>query len=264
VATAENDVLANLTILCAEAIGAQLALAATNQDLRRLLSEQKAIIDHISDGLLMVDRAGSVRHTNVPAGRILSLNPEQSVGKRFSDLLDFEPIIAPIFETGVGYVDRELIIDSERRHLHLMDTAVPIKNDRGDVESIVNTFREIQRVRQLAQQIAGNHARCVFEDIIGTSEPLLRAIGRARKAAASSATVLLNGESGTGKEVFAQAIHAASGRKGAPFVAINCAALPRELIESELFGYVSGSFTGGPEGRPPGQVRARIRRHDLP
>ena len=251
--SADKDVLANLAMLCAEAVGAQLALTATNHNLRRLLSEQKAIIDNISDGLLVVDRAGQVRHMNVPAGRILSLNPEQSIGKRFSDLLDFEPIIAPIFETGTGYVDRELIIDSERRHLHLMDTAVPITNDRGEVESVVNTFREIQRVRQMAQQIAGNHARYVFEDIIGNSEPLARAIGRARKAAMSSATVLLSGESGTGKEVFAQAIHAASDRKGAPFVAINCAALPRDLIESELFGYVAGSFTGAQKGGRPGK-----------
>jgi sigma-54 dependent transcriptional regulator, acetoin dehydrogenase operon transcriptional activator AcoR len=215
------------------------------------LSEQQAIVDHITDGLLVVDRDGVVKHLNAAAGRILSLIPSQSVGRRFSELLDFEPIIAPILASGVGYQDRELIIDSPRRHLHLIDTAVPIKDRHGRVLSIVNSFREIQRVRRVADKFNGSHARYTFSDLVGQSEALGRAVDAAKKAARGFANVMLLGESGVGKEVFAQAIHNASERVEGPFVAINCAALPRDLIESELFGYASGSFTGArKEGRP--------------
>ena len=215
------------------------------------LREQQAIVDHISDGLLVVDRDGVVKHLNAAAGRILSLVPGQSVGKRFGELLDFEPIIAPILESGVGYQDREMIIDSPRRHLHLIDTAVPIKDRNGRVVSIVNSFREIQRVRKVADRLNGSHARYTFANLIGNSNAMVRAVDEAKKAARGFANVMLQGESGVGKEVFAQAIHNASERADGPFIAINCAALPRELIESELFGYSPGSFTGArKEGRP--------------
>ncbi|RYX94428.1 MAG: PAS domain-containing protein [Comamonadaceae bacterium] len=220
------------------------------------LREQQAIVDHISDGLLVVDREGVVKHLNAAAGRILSLHPSQSIGKRFGELLDFEPIIAPILESGVGYQDRELIIDSPRRHLHLIDTAVPIKDRSGRVVSIVNSFREIQRARKVADRFNGSHARYTFANLVGNSEALARAVDAARKAARGFANVMLQGESGVGKEVFAQAIHNASERADGPFIAINCAALPRELIESELFGYSPGSFTGARKDGRPGKFEA--------
>lgn len=216
-----------------------------------LLQEQSAIIEHITDGLLVVDRELVVKHMNAAAGRILNLNPGSSIGRSFGSLLDFQPIIQPILETGEGYVDRELIITSPMRHLHLIDTAVPIKDASGKVVSIVNCFREIQRARRIADKIAGNHARYTFDSIVGNSVPLSNAVGAARKAARGFANVLLLGPSGVGKEVFAQSIHNASTRVDGPFIAINCAALPRDLIESELFGYAPGSFTGAHrEGRP--------------
>jgi transcriptional regulator with PAS, ATPase and Fis domain len=220
------------------------------------LREQQAIVDHITDGLLVVDRDGVVKHLNAAAGRILSIIPSQSVGQKFSALLDFEPIIAPILESGVGYQDREMIIDSPKRHLHLIDTAVPIKDRHGRVLSIVNSFREIQRVRKVADKFNGSHARYTFADLIGQSEALLRAVDAAKKAARGFANVMLLGESGVGKEVFAQAIHNASERVDGPFVAINCAALPRDLIESELFGYAPGSFTGARKDGRPGKFEA--------
>lgn len=252
-ASVGTDTLSGLALLCAESTSVQMGAVETSGNLDRMLVEQRAIIDSISDGLLVVDEDGRVRHMNAPAGRILTLNPQQSVGRRFAELLDFEPIIAPIFRTGIGYYDRELIIDSGRRHLHLIDTAIPIKDTQGKVQSVVNTFREFNRAKRIAQQIAGSPVRYTFDDIIGTSDCLRHAIGDARKAALGTANVLLNGPSGSGKEVFAQAIHAHGDRRDAPFIAVNCAALPRELIESELFGYVAGSFTGAQKGGRPGK-----------
>ena len=249
----EPAILWSLAVLCAETASAQVALSVRNEGLRRSLAEQVAIIENISDGLLVVERDGRVHHMNGPAGRILNLVPDESVGRRFSDLLDFEPILGPVFLSGTGYYDRELIIDTPTRHLHLMDTVIPIKNEAGEVEAVVNTFREIQRARRMAHEMAGSQARYTFADIIGSSDALRHAVDRARKAARGTANILLTGESGTGKEVFAQALHAASSRAQGPFVAINCAALPRDLIESELFGFAAGSFTGAHRTGRPGK-----------
>ncbi|KXV03314.1 signal transduction protein [Caballeronia megalochromosomata] len=216
-----------------------------------LVEEQRAIIDHIGDGLMVIGRGQVLRHVNSVAGRILGIDPKTSIGKALNEVIDFEPIVGPIFRTGVGYVDRELIIDSPARHLHLLDTAIPIKNRCGEVVSVVNTFREMRRVRKLAGRYAGNHARFTFDNVIGSSASLKRAADAAKKAARGASNVLLSGESGVGKEVFAQAIHNASARAAQPFIAINCAALPHALIESELFGHAPGSFTGAArEGRP--------------
>ena len=216
-----------------------------------LVEEQRAIIDHIGDGLMVMGQGHVLRHVNSVAGRILGIDPKTSIGKTLNDVIDFEPIIGPIYRTGVGYVDRELIIDSPARHLHLLDTAIPIKNRCGEVVSVVNTFREMRRVRKMAGRYAGNHARFTFDNVIGSSAGMKRAVDAAKKAARGASNVLLSGESGVGKEVFAQAIHNASARAAQPFIAINCAALPHALIESELFGHAPGSFTGAArEGRP--------------
>ncbi|MDR5794651.1 sigma 54-interacting transcriptional regulator [Caballeronia sp. LZ008] len=216
-----------------------------------LVEEQRAIIDHIGDGLMVIGQGQVLRHVNSVAGRILGIDPRTSIGKTLNEVIDFEPIVGPIYRTGVGYVDRELIIDSPARHLHLLDTAIPIKNRCGEVVSVVNTFREMRRVRKMAGRYAGNHARFTFDNVIGSNAGLKRAVDAAKKAARGASNVLLSGESGVGKEVFAQAIHNASARAALPFIAINCAALPHALIESELFGHAPGSFTGAArEGRP--------------
>lgn len=132
-----------------------------------------------------------------------------------------------------------------------MDTAIPIRDETGSFVSVVNTFREMDRVKKLSKRMAGDRARYRFADVLGHSRAIKEAIAAGRRSARSDANVLLYGESGTGKEVFAQSIHNDGRRANGPFLAINCAALPRDLIESELFGYVPGSFTGADKvGRP--------------
>ena len=221
-----------------------------------LVEEQRAIIDHIGDGLMVIGQGQVLRHVNSVAGRILGIDPKTSIGRTLNEVIDFEPIVGPIFTTGVGYVDRELIIDSPARHLHLLDTAIPIKNRCGEVVSVVNTFREMRRVRKMAGRYAGNHARFTFDNVIGSSAGMKRAVDAAKKAARGASNVLLSGESGVGKEVFAQAIHNAGARAAQPFIAINCAALPHALIESELFGHAPGSFTGAARDGRPGKFES--------
>jgi sigma-54 dependent transcriptional regulator, acetoin dehydrogenase operon transcriptional activator AcoR len=221
--------------------------------LRQVVREQVAIIDHMSDGLLVLDRSGILRYLNVPGGKILGIDPAASVGRVFREILDVEPFISPIFSTGHGHVDRELQIRIRNCNLHLIDTAVPIVGEDGEVVSIVNTFREMAQVKRLSNRLAGDRARYRFADVLGHSRAIKDAVIQARRAARSDATVLLYGESGTGKEVFAQSIHNDGRRVSGPFVVVNCAALPRDLIESELFGYAPGSFTGADKSGRPGR-----------
>jgi transcriptional regulator with PAS, ATPase and Fis domain len=245
-----------LTGLCRMGTGVLargLDLLRQTKALRQVVLEQEAIIDHITDGLLVLDRTGVLRYLNAPGGRILGLDPAKSRGQLFRELLDIEPFISPIFATGQGYVDREVHIRIRKVDLHLVDTAVPIVNDEGEVVSIVNTFREMAVVKRLSNRFSGDTARYRFSDVIGHSRSIKEAVALGRRAARSNATVLLYGESGTGKEVFAQAIHNDGARASGPFVAVNCAALPRDLIESEMFGYAPGSFTGADKAGRPGR-----------
>ena len=248
-----DHTLISLCRMGASFLAGTLDRLSQTRRLQQLVREQEAIIDHISDGLLVLDRNGVLRYLNEPGGRILGLEPKKSVGRLFADVLDFEPIINPIFQSGRGYIDRELQIRTRRLDLHLVDTAVPIIGADGEVVSIVNTFREMSRVKRLSNRLTGDRSRYRFADILGHSQAIKDAIALGRRAARSDANVLLYGESGTGKEVFAQSIHNDGRRAGGPFVAVNCAALPRDLIESEIFGYAPGSFTGADKSGRPGR-----------
>lgn len=111
----------------------------------------------------------------------------------------------------------------------------------------------LKKVRKLAGKISSGHAVYTFEKIIGKNKDFLKIIDYCNKVASSSSTILITGESGTGKEVFAQAIHNISDRKDEAFIAVNCGAIPRSLIESELFGYEEGAFTGAKKGGSAGK-----------
>ncbi len=218
---------------------------------RQWIEELQALVNHVPYGLMVLEPGGVVRHLNAEAARLLRLPHQQSAGRTLGSLLDFDTLVEQVFVTGEGYADRERIIRTPRLQLHVLDTAVPVKAADGRVLSVVNTFREIQDVQRLAGRLTGSHARHTFDSVLGHSAALRAAVATARKAARGTANILLSGESGTGKEVFAQAIHNESPRRDGPFIAVNCAALPRDLIESELFGYMPGAFTGAHrEGRP--------------
>lgn len=128
----------------------------------------------------------------------------------------------------------------------------------GEIVGAVSTFKEITDIQKMEMRIrkqsmeSGLEAKFRLEDIVGHSKAMQEAKEWAETFARTDATVLIQGESGTGKELFAQGIHLSSQRATGPFIAVNCAALPGNLLESELFGYEEGAFTGARKGGKPG------------
>ncbi|MGE5454741.1 MAG: sigma-54 interaction domain-containing protein, partial [Methylocystaceae bacterium] len=139
-----------------------------------------------------------------------------------------------------------LVIGKEKIALNITCNTLLSHNDTSDGTVVI--IRESQRLKSMVRNMVGGNAQKNFGDLAGKDPGFLQAVANARAAATSASNVLLLGESGTGKDIFAQAIHNASPRQHQPFVAVNCAALPRELIASELFGYEEGAFTGARKG----------------
>jgi transcriptional regulator with PAS, ATPase and Fis domain len=132
-------------------------------------------------------------------------------------------------------------------------SAYPIFGADGSSREIVFVLKDVKKMRRLANKVTGSLAVYTFDKIIGRSPTFIQTVNFAKKIADSKSTILLMGESGTGKEVFAQSIQNYSNRKEEPFVALNCGAIPKNLIESELFGYVGGAFTGAKSEGHPGK-----------
>ncbi|MGZ3453575.1 MAG: sigma 54-interacting transcriptional regulator [Polyangiales bacterium] len=193
-----------------------------------------ATIDAMRDGLLAIDEGGFVTAINETACRALRIEQARVLGRR----LDSIPDLAPLATT-LAMSDRA---DGVVVRLNSGSVVVHAREVPG--EGIVATLVEYERAQKMAQKLVGPRTRYTFTDLRGNDPALFAALDMARRAAAVDASVLIVGESGTGKELVAQAIHAGGPRAREPFVAINCAALPRELLEAELFGYERGAFTG--------------------
>lgn len=242
-----------MVVAAVTAVENQMAMDRAARELKTVSQYQSAIVEAISDGLLTVDSRGFVTYMNAAGARILGVNHRGVIGRHIQDLVEYRPDILSVLASGEGYTDREFFHKSAKRSLHLVKTAVPIRDESGLIVGVVDVFREARRVRQMVNQMIGAQATFTFDDFVGRTPEIQDVLRLARAAADSASNVLIQGESGTGKEILAQAIHTGSRRKDGPFVAVNCAAIPRELIESELFGHEEGAFTGARRGGRPGK-----------
>jgi PAS domain S-box-containing protein len=232
------------------AIENQLRLHKTTSKLYVSYKLSNTLLDSTSDGIISIDSNGIVTQLNAFSAKILGVDPRHSIGKHISTVMKKPASILQVLSTGLECRDHEILIEETGRKINQSVTL--LRDDAGRPIGVVAVFKE-SKERVVGKRNGSLSAKYVFEDIIGESESILLAKKWARIAANSPSTVLLTGESGTGKELFAQAIHNASTRKDRPFIAINCAALPETLIESELFGYEEGSFTGSKKGGQAGK-----------
>ena len=216
----------------------------------RVISQMYKTIIYSSDaGLLYVDREGMIRVRN----RVVrQMNGNMSImGKPLKEVLSWlEPLFGSVMKT--GKVETKLILIPGTKITVSVKCSPVIANN--ELSGVVFNLTDVTQIQELEGQIRrklserGLKARYTFDQIIHKSKEIDRVIKLAGRYAASDSNVIIIGETGTGKELFAQSIHNASKRKNGPFVAVNCAALPENLLESELFGYVEGAFTGTSKG----------------
>ncbi len=219
--------------------------------LERSTRYAQVLIESMSEGVLAVDPNGIITYLNKAGARVLDQHESSCVGRNIYDLLGGYPDNNYFINTvtqGRHIVDETVIINLGHSKIKCNISSNPLNDSDPGGQGTVVLIRESQRMNRLVRNWMGMEAKMTFEDIIGVNDKFQRVIQTARSAAASSSNVLLLGESGTGKDIVAQAMHNASPRCASPFLAINCAAIPRELIASELFGYEEGAFTGAKKG----------------
>lgn len=246
-----------MIVAAVESIEGQIALS---RNIRRIALSDKykdSIMESMSEGLLAIDNLGTITHINNYARHFLNMD-EISIGdnifilitkndkeencRGFIDFLKSENELSDVF----------LNIKTSRGYSRCTASIRNIMDDKNQIGKII-VLNDIARTQKLVTKFISGKAEHTFSDLIGNNRKFVECIEVASRIANSSSNVLLLGESGTGKELFAQAIHNASARYKKPFIAVNCAAATRDLLRSELFGYVEGAFTGAKRGGAPGK-----------
>ncbi|GHV54345.1 signal-transduction and transcriptional-control protein [Deltaproteobacteria bacterium] len=195
------------------------------------------ILEAVTSGLLLLDKNLKIIHSNKRAYSILGCNEEQIIGNDIRSIFDGHVVSAK--SIAKGFNEKYITSSIGELPVDLSVTAEP--TDSGECLIMFDT---VTALHKKVNTVVGKNAYFTFEDILGNAQRLRKVVGLSQIAATGPSNVLLTGESGTGKELFAHAIHNASARRNGPFVSINCGAIPKTLIESELFGYEPGSFTG--------------------
>ncbi|NGQ94682.1 sigma 54-interacting transcriptional regulator [Brevibacillus sp. SYP-B805] len=230
-----------------------MTLAEEVTDLKELKSMLQAIIHSSDEAISVVDANGIGLLINPAYTRLTGLTEEDVIGKPATvDISEGESMHMQVLKTKKPVRGVPMKLGPKRKDVVV--NVAPVMVD-GVLKGSVGVIHDISEFKTLSEElekarriIRTLEAKYTFEHIIGESEPMKSAIEQARKAALTPATVLLRGESGTGKEMFAHAIHNGSERKYNQFIRVNCAAIAESLLESELFGYEEGAFTGARRG----------------
>lgn len=231
-----------LVIALGRLIEKQITQGMMLKDLRLSEDYLKSVIDSISDGIIVVDDMGTITMINQIAKSMFDVN-DDVVGAKVASIFGEENIFEEVLETKCSIRNKEISLVKDNRVLRFISNIDSISN-RENFKGIVSVLKPMPSAKSLVKNVYGLRAHFTFNDIIGESDLFHKVVTVSKHAASVGTTILLQGESGTGKEVFAQAIHNESRFGNGPFVALNCAAVPGELIESELFGYERGAFTG--------------------
>lgn len=249
-----NREILSMLIITATSIENHLKMTNSLEDIHVFESYHKTILDSISDGIIVVDKRGILITVNKSAEKILSINSDDAVGRSADEVLKFGTKIVDILSLEQNKQDDEFtVIYCKNGVDNKIKNTVHVFQRNGQVGGVVDIINRIQNNRRSADKDTEATNKITFDNIIGRSNVVQEAKRQACLAAANTESVLITGETGTGKELFAQAMHNASDRSEGPFIAVNCGAIPRELIESELFGYEDGAFTGARRGGNPGK-----------
>lgn len=224
-----------------------------------IIKASESILQSIHDGIVVADIEENVIYVNEANYRITGTQASEFLGKKVSEVVP-DSHIPGVLATG----NKLIGIKTRVKDRDVISNIVPFIHD-GKMEGVVSIFRDVSEIRELNKKLeeAKSTIKHLYEKldfytaadnniIIGNNNAMVQTVKISQKASHVSSTVLLQGESGTGKEVIARFIHKNSSRSAKPFITVNCAAIPESLLESELFGYEEGAFTGAKKGGRPG------------
>jgi transcriptional regulator with PAS, ATPase and Fis domain len=234
---ARSDTYLNFLRRMSELIASKLVESQSN-------SKLAAMLESMPEGLLATDLEGRIFSCNFTCEVLLGRKREELVGSRIAELFPREELFISS-PSAQGQTRTKEVLSGSRRFFF---TAVPIPGTGS-----MYLFQDMEEAAAKASQLAHTDSGTTFDNILGFSPAMTETKRRALQVSATDSTVLITGESGTGKELFARAIHSASNRSGGPFIAVNCGAIPDALLESELFGYEKGAFTGASTTGKPGK-----------
>ncbi|MBN1038624.1 PAS domain-containing protein [Clostridium botulinum] len=235
-----------LVVAAVKSIENHLKVEKTQKELFKAHQYLNRVMNSLNLGIFAVDIEGIVKAINNSACDMLNIKEKDVINKNANSVLDNWERIFDHLKSGRTYEDIEIIYSNKKKRFNL--NVYPIKDKEKNISGIVCIFKDMKNVYNLVNKYTGRTAKYTFDDIIGKSEQILKLKEQSKNIASSPSTVLIQGESGTGKELIAQSIHNNSDRRDCSFVAINCGAIPKSLIESELFGYEEGAFTGAKRG----------------
>lgn len=223
----------------------QKVLAAAN----KTSNDHKNVISSIPESIITMDKQGYISFINDHARKIFHTGGRRVESEHISKIFGAaNHHLVKTIEENESITDAEVRIFSRHGSNDYTVICNPMYSQEGEVMGKIIILNELKRARTMVTKMIGAKAKFHFEDIYGQNPMFLKTIEQARTISQSLSNVLLLGKSGTGKDLFAQAIHNASPRKDGPYIAINCAAIPRDLITSEFFGYSEGAFTGSRKG----------------
>lgn len=272
-----QTVFSNRSPICEgpKIVGALALLQNTSEliNITRELTESQHHVEALENifecapqGIVVVDKNGVISKVNRAYEEAYGVSREDLLGRKACDVIE-NTRLPIVLQTGVP----EITDVQEHKGRQLIVSRVPLFKD-GEIIGAIGeaVFKDAQEISRIWERLTACHkrtnvqetgpakqagAQATLEDICGRSRAIVEAKNLARKAAAAESNVLIIGESGTGKELFAQAIHNASSRRSGPFIAVNCSAIPSELLEAELFGYEEGAFTGARRGGKKGKFQ---------
>jgi len=217
------------------------------------MAANEIILESISDGVFTVDYDWRITSFNRAAEEITGVPRAEALGRPCSEVFrsnmcEADCALRQTMEDGAPIVNRAAyIVDADGRRIPISISTALLRDEGGRVVGGVETFRDLSVVEELRKELQG---RFEVGDMVSRSAAMRKVFDILPLVASSESTILIQGETGTGKEVLARAIHGLSPRRDKPFVAVNCGALPDTLLESELFGYKAGAFTGAGKDKP--------------
>lgn len=236
--------LAYLTFLqrMTELLTSKIAEQEAWNQWKKTFVQLETLIESIPEGILAIDERGIITTCNMTAEQLIKKQKHELIGTPLQAIWHQSPMLQ-VLTNGIGYIEQEEIYTLEDHDMHFIVTARPIRVN-NHVAGVVASFRRMVDIRRLAYVLTNEHKNLYFSELQGESRALALVIKQAEQVARGTSNILITGESGTGKGMLAAAIHSASSRRSGPFIIVNCGAIPEALLESELFGYDAGAFTG--------------------